>query len=601
MGTESNGTASQPANAAKDRGVVAAAQRYLERRWQIVPLEPGGKKPIHDDWPNRRYEANEVAQAFGAAPTPNLGLNLGEASQGLGDVDSDCPEAVALAPAFLPPTDSRFGRASRPSSHWLYAVSPADFRTRQFKDPDFRGSNSGKEMLLELRGTGGQTMAPPSMHPDDELVEWESDVAPAMLNFDQLEAAVQKCAAAAALARHWPNPGGRHGAALALAGSLIRAGWSESEVEQFVFEVARAGRDEEASLRRGDVRSTARKVSAGEAVTGGTTCTEIFGERVWRCVSSWLGLQRVSETPEWSEPISLDMPLLPEISQGILPQWADNFVDAVAAATETPRDLAVMMTLGTLGACCQNKYEVQVVPGYVEPTNIWAQAALPPGERKTAVLIAVTKPLMDWEVEQAEVIEPEIVRIESERKTRIAHIEALRKKAAQGQDDSVNFVNRIREIADLEGELPEVPRAPRVWTQDITPEKLGALMADHDQSMAGISDEGGIFDILAGRYSNGVPNLDLFLQAHSGSPVRVDRGSRPPVIMNHPALTMVLSPQPDVLQGLAAKPGFRGRGLLARFLYALPASRLGYRTGTLHRYRHPSRTYTHTTFVLCLR
>lgn len=42
---------------------------------------------------------------------------------------------------------------------------------------------------------------------------------------------------------------------------------------------------------------------------------------------------------------------------------------------------------------------------------------------------------------------------------------------------------------------------------------------------------------------------------------------------------MVLSPQPDLLSGLAAKPGFRGRGLLARFLYALPTSTLGYRTG----------------------
>jgi hypothetical protein len=40
---------------------------------------------------------------------------------------------------------------------------------------------------------------------------------------------------------------------------------------------------------------------------------------------------------------------------------------------------------------------------------------------------------------------------------------------------------------------------------------------------------------------------------------------------------MGLSPQPDVLHGLSSKPGFRGRGLLARFLYALPLSPLGNR------------------------
>ncbi|MGO9056244.1 MAG: DUF3987 domain-containing protein [Candidatus Binataceae bacterium] len=573
-----NGSVSNRANAPKSSR-MAAAQHYLERGWQIVPLEPSGKKPIHGDWPNRRYGSDNVAQAFGAAPTPNLGLNLGEASQGLADVDLDCSEAVALAPAFLPATDSRFGRASKRSSHWLYTVSPADFRTHQFKDPDLQSGNSEKEMLLELRGTGGQTMAPPSMHPDEELVEWESDGEPAKVSFVQLEMAVRKCAAAALLARHWPSRGGRHGAALALAGSLIRVGWPQSEAEQFVFEVARAANDEEANSRRADVRTTGRKVAAGEAVTAGTTCKEIFGEKVWRSVSDWLGLRPASAQPEWSNPISLEMPLLPEIPQGVLPEWADQFVDAVTVATETPRELAIMMILGTLGACCQNKYEVQVDPGYVEPTNIWTQAVLPPGERKTAVMIAVTKPLRDWERDQAEVVKPEIIRIESERKTRVAQIEALRKKVAQGKDNSVNFVNEIQKIADLEADLPEVPKPPRVWTQDVTPEKLGAMMADNDESMAGISDEGGIFDILAGRYSNGVPNLDLFLQAHSGSPVRVDRGSRPPVIMDHPALTLVLSPQPDVLHGLAAKPGFRGRGLLARFLYALPISRLGYRTG----------------------
>ena len=41
---------------------------------------------------------------------------------------------------------------------------------------------------------------------------------------------------------------------------------------------------------------------------------------------------------------------------------------------------------------------------------------------------------------------------------------------------------------------------------------------------------------------------------------------------------MGLSPQPEVLRGLTEKPSFRGRGLLARFLYVLPPSNLGYRT-----------------------
>jgi hypothetical protein len=47
--------------------------------------------------------------------------------------------------------------------------------------------------------------------------------------------------------------------------------------------------------------------------------------------------------------------------------------------------------------------------------------------------------------------------------------------------------------------------------------------------------------------------------------------------MERPCLTIGLAVQPEVLRGLAARPGFRGRGLLARFLYSLPESLVGRR------------------------
>ena len=38
---------------------------------------------------------------------------------------------------------------------------------------------------------------------------------------------------------------------------------------------------------------------------------------------------------------------------------------------------------------------------------------------------------------------------------------------------------------------------PQLWTSDVTPENLGVIMAENDDRMAILSDEGGIFDILA--------------------------------------------------------------------------------------------------------
>ncbi len=93
-----------------------------------------------------------------------------------------------------------------------------------------------------------------------------------------------------------------------------------------------------------------------------------------------------------------------------------------------------------------------------------------------------------------------------------------------------------------------------------------------------MSSEGGLFETMAGRYSSGNPNVDVYLKGYSGDPLRVDRKSRPPEFVPRPALTLVLTVQPEVTQGLAAKPGFRGRGVLARFLYSLPQSMVGFRS-----------------------
>lgn len=94
-----------------------------------------------------------------------------------------------------------------------------------------------------------------------------------------------------------------------------------------------------------------------------------------------------------------------------------------------------------------------------------------------------------------------------------------------------------------------------------------------------MSPEGDLFDLIAGRYSKKGPNLGVFLKGHAGDDVRVDRVNkdRPAEYVRKPALSIGLAVQPAVLQGLMSQPGFRGKGLLGRFLYAMPRSLLGRR------------------------
>lgn len=189
---------------------------------------------------------------------------------------------------------------------------------------------------------------------------------------------------------------------------------------------------------------------------------------------------------------------------------------------------------------------------------------------------AITAPLLEWQREQQETARTRIVSELSDQETVKARIKELRGKAARNEDIE-DFEKAKKEIQALEQSIKDIPATPRLWAEDVTPEKLGQLMAEQGECLSLLSDEGGLFEIMAGRYSSGIPNIDIFLKAHAGSPVCVDRGSRQSVMMQRPALTIGLSPQPEVLRGLAEKPGFRGRGLLARFLYVLPDSRLGRR------------------------
>jgi hypothetical protein len=279
---------------------------------------------------------------------------------------------------------------------------------------------------------------------------------------------------------------------------------------------------------------------------------------------------------EWPEPLPLSRPAPDSIPPNCLPGWLGEMANGVSCALEVPFELSALLGTAVVSSCVASKAVISPEDGYAEPLNLYTTPAMESGNRKTATLNALLAPLLEFERFEIDRVEPERKRLLSQRRTLAGRIDRLRKKAAAVDDPYTLLV----EISKLEGELPEVPPPPRLFVEDVTPERLASIMHEQNQRMAVFSDEGGIFDMLAGRYSRGVPNLDLWLKGHSVSPVRVDRQdiSRPPIVMNHPHLTVGLSPQPDVLTALKDEPGFRGRGLLARFLYAVPQSRLGYRT-----------------------
>jgi replicative DNA helicase len=198
------------------------------------------------------------------------------------------------------------------------------------------------------------------------------------------------------------------------------------------------------------------------------------------------------------------------------------------------------------------------------------------GTRKSSVFTALTRPVADFERQQAAAALPGITETATLRRIAeqaAATAEAAAGKAPAGQQEEARAeaIARTAEAARL-----VVPPVPRWLVDDATPEALAGLLATYGR-IALLSPEGDVFDQMAGRYSQTGPNLGVYLKGHAGDLLKVDRRGRPPEYVERPCLTIGLAVQPEVLRGLASRPGFGGRGLLARFLYSLPESLVGRR------------------------
>jgi putative DNA primase/helicase len=181
------------------------AWRSLWERDCWLETRPTSIETVNDGtcWGYLRLRSDDVSLIPEGS---NISVNLGEASDGLVDIDLDCPEAVELAERILSPTMT-FGRASKPRSHWIYEAPGAV--VEQFK--------YDKATLLELRATpksktgmsigGCQTVFPGSTHTSGEKILWTDGCQslPTKISPEELRRQVAQLAVACLVKRFSPD------------------------------------------------------------------------------------------------------------------------------------------------------------------------------------------------------------------------------------------------------------------------------------------------------------------------------------------------------------------------------------------------------------
>jgi hypothetical protein len=294
---------------------------------------------------------------------------------------------------------------------------------------------------------------------------------------------------------------------------------------------------------------------------------------------------------EFEDPIALvgNLVEVPPFPVDALPTVFARKIAELAEATQTDPAMAATSALSVLSACAGGHASIQIRHGWREPLCLYTATIAAPGERKSAVQASMVRPLHDAEADLG--MAGELTRLQQQdalelakKKVDLLNKDAVNAAAAAARPGATDNDKKDAEQAaqaarDAKTAMREikVPVVPRLLADDITPEAAATLLADHGGRIAIISAEGGIFDTLAGRYARTV-NIDVFLKGHSGDPIRVDRQGRAPQHIPSPALTLGLMVQPRIIETIAANRDFVGRGLLARFLYAQPVSKVGSRT-----------------------
>lgn len=285
------------------------------------------------------------------------------------------------------------------------------------------------------------------------------------------------------------------------------------------------------------------------------------------------------ENPNWGAPLPIcPIAYVPSFPVEVLPGWFRNWVIAHADALQCPVDLPAMLGFSILSVSSAKKFEVLVRSGWREPINTYVAVALEPGESKSPVFKAATQPVNRFVDEQQKRLAPEIRAAKARADIAAKCVGQLKSDAAKACDPA----ERAKLLAQLDDALEEqaaiqIPVKPRLILDDVTAESLEVVLRQQGGRIAVLSDEGGPFEIMGGRYTDGIPNIEIYQKGYSGSAISTDRIGREGGSVRNPSITMGLAIQPDVITSLREKKGFRGRGLLDRFLWSIPRSLVGSR------------------------
>jgi replicative DNA helicase len=574
--------------------IESAAVKYADRGLYVFPVNGKTKRPMTqhgnlDASADPLVVAEVFRQCVERSPgAVGIGVNMGPSGLVLFDPDSNAAEAALR---------KRGGDAALSLGR---VVLTSRGRHYYYRAPEGVLLNGVARFCgienLDVRSGSSYGILPPSPHPSgavyrfadygatEGVARFLDDLAPCPPSLVEMLREHSE--------RH-SNPA--EGLRDATGRTMLPTGTRNAVIFRAAAEARRFGADVEA-------------VTALAEVMGEKQCREQLPERevesIVKSVMSNVSMDRAAVIPEdmlitseqlveivasepWPDPLPIEAAReRPAFPVDVFPGWLGEWVAAEAEATQTPADMAGVMSLAAVATTIQRAVDIDL-GGWVEPLCIWSLAIMESGSRKSQVMSDVFAPIITAE----SVLRDEYAPAEKERAAdekvyreavkRLALVEAKAIESGDGEAHAEARRKRSEAESRLRGLESERRPLPRLFAEDVTPERYLRLMQDQRGAITLASDEGGVFATFGGRYrQGGDAYIEPLLKAHAGSPIRVDRQTGDPISIDRPRGSIAVALQEEALRKIGEIPGAVGLGLIARCMAVFPPDLIGTRTAT---------------------
>lgn len=268
----------------------------------------------------------------------------------------------------------------------------------------------------------------------------------------------------------------------------------------------------------------------------------------------------------------------PKFPLNTLPTHVHNMVNEVVATTQTRPCMAAQFALGILSAAAlEGKHRIIINPGpngWQPSLNLYLAVIGGSGEGKSTALKYLRKPLDQIDTDNQNNADEARRRAQSELtvlEKRLNTQETLQAKATGQEQDNIRD-----QIATIHADITTAKQQLKQRTivhEDTTTESFVQELDENDGRLSFISSEPGFFKAF-NRYSE-ERNLDPILKAYDGDPIIVTRIGRGKQRIPNARASVLVGIQTKLANKIFNDPELSDRGLIARFQWTWPQTRLG--------------------------